>query len=46
VQEEEPTQFRVTGTVTGKRGPVLVLINTQAETLSEEEIDQIIESIK
>ncbi len=48
VQEEdgEPTRFHVTGTVKGKRGPVLVLITADAETLSEEEIDQIIESIK
>jgi hypothetical protein len=45
-EDGEPTQFHVTGTVDGKRGPALVIISANAETLSEEEIDQVIESIK
>lgn len=45
-ENDEPTAFHVTGTVDGKRGPVLVTISADAETLSQEEIDQVIRSIK
>ena len=45
-EDGEPTRFHVTGTVKGKRGPVLVILTADAETLSEETIDQVIESIK
>jgi len=45
-EEGEPTRFHVTGTVDGKRGPVLIVLTVDAETMSEEEIDQVIESIK
>jgi hypothetical protein len=36
----------VTGTVTGKHGPVLVVLAVSAEEMSVEEIDAMIESIK
>lgn len=45
-EDGDATQFHVTGTVDGKRGPVLVVITAEAENLSEEQIDQFIESIK
>lgn len=45
-EDGEPIRFYVTGTVDGNRGPVVVIISANAETFSEEQIDQIIESIK
>lgn len=45
-EDGEPTRFHVTGTVDGKRGPVLVTLTADAKTLSEDQIDQVIKSIK
>lgn len=45
-ENDELTSIHVTGLVDGKRGPVLVTLSADAETLSEEEIDQVIQSIK
>ncbi len=45
-EDDEPVRYHVTGAVTGKAGPVLVIITASAETMSEEEIDGMIESIK
>ena len=45
-EDGEPTQHHVTGTIPGKRGPVAVIITAREETLSEEDIDKIVESIK
>ena len=45
-ENNEPKRFDASGMVTGKRGPVLITISADAETLSEEQIDKIIESIK
>ncbi len=42
----EPVRFHATGMVAGKRDPVFVVITTKAKTLSEEQIDEIIRSIK
>lgn len=46
VEDGEPVRYHVTGTVTGKRGPVLVVLTVSAESMTEEEIDAMIESIK
>ncbi len=42
----EPKQFQVSGMVSGKRGPVLVMISADAQTLNEEQIDRILQSIQ
>jgi hypothetical protein len=44
-EDGDPTRFHVTGTVDGNRGPVVVIISANAETFSEEQIDQVIETI-
>ncbi len=45
-EDEEPYRYHVTGTVTGKEGPVLVTLTVSADTMTEEEIDGMIESIQ
>lgn len=45
-EQGEPKRFEASGMVTGKRGPVLVTISAAPETLSEEQIDKILQSIK
>ena len=45
-ENDEVTNTQVTGLVDGKRGPVLVTLSADAETLNEEQIDQVIKSIK
>jgi len=45
-ENDEPVRYHVTGTVTGKQGPVYVVLSVSAEKMSEEEIDGMIKSIK
>lgn len=45
-EDGEPVRFHTTGMVPGKRDPVFVIITAEAKTLSEEQIDEIIQSIK
>ncbi len=45
-EKGEPKRFEASGMVTGKRGPVLVTISAAPETLSEEQVDKILQSIK
>ena len=45
-EDGEPTRYHVTGMVDGKRGPVLIVLTVDVDEMSEEEIGQIIESIK
>jgi len=44
--EGEAERFEVVGTVPGKRGPVLIMISADAQSITEEDIDAVIESIR
>ena len=45
-EEGKATRFHVTGTVRGKQAPVFVMITADADQFSEEDLDEIIESIE